>query len=184
MNSILRQEKKLYFKSTKQYLLSMICQEHTYLIWKYIVYLRKEESSTTKLFAYYYRRKKNIIGAKLGILIYAGSCGEGLHIWHYGSVIINGYAKIGKNCTLHGQNCIGNNGSNNAAPVIGDNVDIGAGASIIGDIYIADNVTIGAGAVVNKSCMEKNVVLAGVPAKIVKYSGGKSCKSLSLQENN
>ena len=166
MNSILRQEKKLYFKSTKQYLLSMICQEHNYLIWKYIVYLRKEESSTTKLFAYYYRRKKNIIGAKLGILIYAGSCGEGLHIWHYGSVIINGYAKIGKNCTLHGQNCIGNNGSNNAAPVIGDNVDIGAGA------------------VVNKSCMEKNVVLAGVPAKIVEYSGGKSCKSLSLQENN
>ena len=166
MNSILRQEKKLYFKSTKQYLLSMICQEHNYLIWKYIVYLRKEESSTTKLFAYYYRRKKNIIGAKLGILIYAGSCGEGLHIWHYGSVIINGYAKIGKNCTLHGQNCIGNNGSNNAAPVIGDNVDIGAGA------------------VVNKTNKKKNVVLAGVPAKIVKYSGGKSCKSLSLQENN
>lgn len=172
MNDVLRQEKKLYFKNTKQYLISLITHEHNYLIWKYIVYLRKEEYSKNKVLTYYYRRRKNQIGSKLGILIYAGTCGQGLHIWHYGSVIVNGYAKIGKNCTLHGQNCIGNSGHDNAAPVIGDNVDIGAGASVIGDIRIADNVTIGAGAVVNKSCLESNVVLAGVPAKIVKYSGG------------
>ena len=37
------------------------------------------------------------------------------------------------------------------APIIGDNVDIGVGATIIGNITIADNIKIGAGAVVTKS---------------------------------
>ena len=97
-------------------------------------------------------------------LIYAGTCGKGLHIWHYGSIIINGYAKIGENCTLHGQNCIGNNGKSNEAPVIGNNVDIGAGASIIGNIKIADEIVIGAGAVVNKSFFRKGAILVGIPA--------------------
>lgn len=54
------------------------------------------------------------------------------------------------------------------SPIIGDNCDIGVGAKIIGDITIADNVTIAAGAIVNKSCSQSNVVLAGVPAKVIK----------------
>lgn len=58
MNDDLRQEKKLYFKNTKQYLISLITHEHNYLIWKYIVYLRKEENSKNKVLTYYYRRKK------------------------------------------------------------------------------------------------------------------------------
>lgn len=56
------------------------------------------------------------------------------------------------------------------SPIIGDNCDIGVGAKIIGDITIADNVTIAAGAIVNKSCSQSNVVLAGVPAKIIKVT--------------
>lgn len=166
MNDILRQERKLYFKDKKQYLVSMITHEHNYLIWKYIEYLRKEENSSNKLVAYYFRRKKNNLGEKLGILIYAGTCDVGLHIWHYGSIIINGYVKIGKNCTFHGQNCIGNNGKEDGFPIIGDNVDIGVGASIIGAVYIANNVKIGAGAVVTKSCYEEGAVLIGIPAII------------------
>ena len=55
-----------------------------------------------------------------------------------------------------------------AAPVIGNNVDIGVGAKIIGDITIADDVKIGAGAVVTKSCLEKGATLVGIPAKPVK----------------
>ena len=56
--------------------------------------------------------------------------------------------RIGEDCILHGQNCIGNKGDADAsaAPVIGKNVDIGVGASVIGDIFIADDVKIGAGA--------------------------------------
>ena len=42
---------------------------------------------------------------------------------------------------------------------------------MIGDIKIADGIVVGAGAVVTKSFTENNVVLGGVPAKIISYSG-------------
>lgn len=41
MNDVLRQEKKLYFKNTKQYLISLITHEHNYLIWKYMKKIEK-----------------------------------------------------------------------------------------------------------------------------------------------
>ena len=77
-------------------------------------------------------------------------------------------SKIGKNCKLHGSNCIGNDGKSLAAPVIGDNVRLGVGAKVIGDVHIADDVIIAAGAVVIDSCDIKGATLAGVPAKVVK----------------
>ncbi len=168
MNPVLQFEKTLYFPSKKDYLISWITHEDNYLIWKYIVYLRREEASRTKLGAYFWRRRKNDLGSRLGLQIYAGTCGKGLHIWHYGSIIISGEAKLGENCTFHGQACIGNDGESNAAPVIGSNVDIGVGARIIGDIRLADNIRIGAGAVVTRSCDTEGAVLAGVPAKLLK----------------
>ena len=150
------------------FLTSMITHEDNYLIWKYVKYLRKEEAAPNKAVAYFWRRKKNDLGAKLGLTIYVNSCGKGLRIWHHGALVINGDAKVGENCTFHGQCCIGNNGESQGAPVIGNNVEIGVGAMIIGDIYIADDVKIGAGAVVTKSCHEKGATLVGVPAKVLK----------------
>ena len=50
-------------------------------------------------------------------------------------------------------------------PMIGNNVDIGIGASIIGPVKIADNVRVAAGGVVCKSCNDVGTVLKGVPAK-------------------
>jgi serine O-acetyltransferase len=94
--------------------------------------------------------------------------GPGLRIWHFGNITVNAEARVGRNCTLHGDNCIGNNGKDNKCPVIGDNVELGVGAKIIGDVVLGDNIIIGAGAIVNHSFPEGNVVIAGVPAKIVK----------------
>jgi len=168
MNPVIAYEKKLYFPTRKDYLVSLVTHEDNYLIWKYLYFLRREEAASNKLTAYYWRRRKNDLGAKLGIIIYAGCCGKGLRIWHYGSTIISGDAKIGENCTFHGQACIGNDGNSNAAPVIGNHVDIGVGAKVIGDITIADDVRIGAGAVVTRSCLEKGATLVGIPAKPLK----------------
>lgn len=145
--------------------------DHIYSIWKYQVLLRKEEYYTikgNKLLSIWYQRRKNILGEKLGFTIGRGAFGPGLKIWHYGNIVVNSGARIGKNCILHGDNCIGNNGINNINPVIGDNVDIGVGAKIIGDVVIGNNVIIAAGAVVVRSINEDNVVVAGVPAKVVK----------------
>ncbi|MFP9112557.1 serine acetyltransferase [Flavobacterium sp. RHBU_3] len=166
-------EKYEFLHSRKQRLMKMIFREHEYVIWKFVVLLRKEEFYFNKgnmLLSGYYRRRKNILGERLGFTIPKNVFAEGLLVWHYGNIVINAMARVGKNCILHGNNCIGNNGKgdNNNNPVIGDNVDIGVGAVVIGDVYIADNVIIAAGAVVNKSVNEPNVVVAGIPAKIIK----------------
>ena len=87
---------------------------------------------------------------------------------HFGSVIVNPKARIGKNCKIHGNCCIGSDGGYpDASPVIGDNVDIGQGAQILGGIKVADDVRIGAGAVVVKDILTKGVTVVGIPARII-----------------
>ena len=169
LKDLLHKEANLYGVGTvSAYLKKAIIHDHDYLLYKYIKYLRKTEyyCGQNKILFELYQRRKNKMGARLGITIWHNCAGEGLRIWHYGSVIINGRAKLGKNCQLHGENCIGNKGDfDKAAPTIGDNVDIGIGAKVIGDIYIADDVKIGANAVVTKSCFTKGATLVGIPAR-------------------
>lgn len=172
---VLEQEKKLYYHyNRKDLFINIITSDGRLLIWRFIKILRtceyhynnKNRSLVHSLLYLYYRRKKNKWGLKLGIDIWENSFDQGLMIYHPGNIIINGNAKIGKNCKLHGDNCIGNDGKTIKCPVIGDNVDIGIGVSIIGDITICDNVIIGAGAVVINSITESGTYV-GVPAKKV-----------------
>ncbi|WP_373269942.1 serine acetyltransferase [Mediterraneibacter gnavus] len=141
-------------------------------IFKYLKLLRKQEyflnqerTLKNKIMYYYYTRKKNKVGMKLQFNIPPNVFDEGLVLNHHGTLIINAGAKVGKNCILHGNNCIGNDGKEQRAPIIGDNVDIGVNASVIGDVYLADGIVVGANSVVTKSFREKNIVIAGVPAK-------------------
>lgn len=161
-----------YELSNKQRMKLRLCCDHWIYINKYLKYLRKEEQYyqktglIPKILAVFYARKKNKLGLKLGYMICPNTLGENVTIWHHGSIIINGDATLGNGCILHGNNCIGNNGKTKDAPIIGNNVDIGFGASIIGGVRIADNTKIAAGAVVIKSCEKQGLTLAGVPAAI------------------
>ena len=84
-------------------------------------------------------------------------------------IVINENAVVGEGCMFHGNNCIGNDGVNSAiAPVIGNGVHLGVGASVIGNVTIADNVWIAAGAVVVSSFNEPGIVIGGIPAKKIK----------------
>ena len=85
---------------------------------------------------------------------------------HYGTLVVNKKAYIGANYRIHVGVNIG--GTDEGVPMIGDNAYIGPGAKIFGNIIIGNNVSIGANAVVNKSFPD-NVIIAGVPAKIIKY---------------
>lgn len=163
-----KNEKWVYFRDEKDYLKCMLINDHRYIIWKYLKLLRKEENASSSVTRLFWQNRKNKFGNKIGFTIGANTCGENIHLWHIGNIVINGYAKLGKNCILHGNNCIGNNGKDIKAPKIGDNVDIGVGAIIIGDVEIADNIVIAAGAVVNKSFTEKNITIGGVPARKLK----------------
>lgn len=112
----------------------------------------------------YYGKIVNKIATKYGIELY-GEYGDDLRIWH-GPIVINPNVIIGNNCILHGNNCIGNNGKTKDCPVIGNNVDIGFGTTIIGDIKIVDNVIIGANSLVNKSIDESGIYVGNPVKKI------------------
>jgi putative colanic acid biosynthesis acetyltransferase WcaB len=99
--------------------------------------------------------------------------GKNLSIHHGQVLIINNKVVIGENCTLRQGTTIGiktlKNGRASAAPVLGNNVDVGCNVCIIGDIKIDDNVKIGAGSIVTKD-IPSNAIVAGNPAKIIKYT--------------
>lgn len=152
----------------KEILLEWWLHPEAYYIKRYLRFLRKEEkyifSKPNKMLAFWYRGRKNRLGSRLGFIISAGCFDEGLTIWHYGSIIVNPEARIGKNCQIHGNCCIGNlRPDSQDSPIIGNNVDIGQGAQILGGIRIADGVRIGAGAVVIKDVLSPNVTVVGVP---------------------
>lgn len=86
---------------------------------------------------------------------------------HLNGIIISHYAKVGKNCTIYQQVTIAQD-ENNKAATIGDNVTIGAGAKILGNVTIGDNVKIGSNAVVVKD-VPSNCTAVGVPARIIPH---------------
>lgn len=115
--------------------------------------------------AKYYKIRYRQLGVKLGLSIPLNVFDFGLSIAHYGAICVNNKASIGKYCRIHEGVTIGASGG--GAPSIGDNVFIGTGAKVIGDIMIESDVAIGANAVVNKSILKRGVTVAGVPATII-----------------
>ena len=151
----------------------LFCSEE----WKFVKSLRWLEYCENTL------KHKNIFGfvqwciakykfrklsIKLGYSIPINVFGPGLSLPHRGNIIINPNTIIGENCRIHVGVNIG--AHKDGAPIIGNNVYIGPGAILFGKIIIGNNVSIGANATVTKSFEENNVVIAGTPAKIVKYN--------------
>lgn len=105
----------------------------------------------------------------LGIEIpWSVKIGAALKLYHGQGTVINPGTVIGNNCTIRQNTTIGNK-NNGASPVIGNYVDIGANACIIGEIEIGNNVVIGAGSVVVKN-VPANCVVAGNPARLIKQN--------------
>lgn len=95
-------------------------------------------------------------------------CGKGLTIWHWGPIIINPAAIIGKNCTLYPGVLIGHKKPDGGAATIGDNVFIGAGTKIIGLVKIGNNVTIGQNCVITKDIPDNSVVVCNNVNRILR----------------
>ncbi|SDH57965.1 serine O-acetyltransferase [Winogradskyella thalassocola] len=144
------------------------------MIWVFQRTLRKLEYYTncknkglSKIYYLYLKYRFKKISLKLGFSIPTNVFGPGLAIVHYGTIVINGNAKVGANCRMHACVNIGASGGEEEAPLLGDNVYIAPGAKIYGNITIPNNTAIGANAVVNKSFDKENTIIAGVPAKVI-----------------
>ncbi len=95
--------------------------------------------------------------------------GPGLQLHHGQALVVNDRTVLGAGCILRSSTTIGNrrlpDGTYGGSPVIGDRVDIGANAVIIGAITIGDDAVIGAGAVVVKNVPTAHVAV-GNPARV------------------
>jgi serine O-acetyltransferase len=145
-------------------------------IWKFQRVLRKAEyyrnTRRGNLFKtiYYLIIKLRFIrlSLRLGFSIPENVFGPGLAIVHYGTIVVNAGAKIGKNCRINACVNIGESGGKSGAPVIGDNVYIAPGVKIYGRIRIAGNTAIAANACVSSTFEQENTLIGGIPAKILK----------------
>ncbi len=141
-------------------------------VWRFQILMRRTEyhvncakNPLQKMIAQLYRLRYHRYCVKMGFHVPLNIFDAGLSIAHYGALVVNSKAKVGKNCRIHAMVVIGATNGDPAAPVLGDNVYIGAGAKIVGNIHIADNVAIGANAVVVKSIEEPGTTWGGVPAR-------------------
>jgi serine O-acetyltransferase len=92
--------------------------------------------------------------------------GRRLSIEHHGCIVIHGASSIGDDCLIRHGVTLGNTGFDDpfGAPRIGDRVQIGAGAKILGRVTVGNDVIIGANAVVTRDVPDHTVV-GGVPAR-------------------
>jgi putative colanic acid biosynthesis acetyltransferase WcaB len=88
--------------------------------------------------------------------------GKNLSLFHGQALVLSNQVIIGENCTIRHSTTIGNkqsaDGGFTSSPIIGNHVDIGSNACVIGPITIGDHVKIGCGAVVVKSVPAYHVV--------------------------
>lgn len=108
-----------------------------------------------------------------GVEIHPGAViGKGLFIDHGMGVVIGETTIIGDNVTLYQGVTLGGTGKEKGKrhPTIGNNVVVGTGAKILGNITIGNNVKVGAGSVVLRDVPD-NCTVVGVPGKVVVRNG-------------
>ena len=125
----------------------------------------KKHNILSEVYCKYLKILNIRLGIRLGFSIPINTIGPGLCFPHYGTIVITQNCSIGKNCRIHPGVGIG---TYHGAPIIGDNVYIGPGAKLFGNIKIGNNVSIGANSVVTKNFVD-NVSVAGVPASVISH---------------
>lgn len=128
---------------------------------------------------YLYNFRRMIV--KTDIMLFPNTLGPGFQIMHPGFRRIDRFVKCGKNCTVLPMVLLGKKRPTDTEfnIEIGDNCYISTGATILGPVKIGNNVTIAAGAVVLNDVPD-NVVVGGIPAKILKHKDNKGDRAANL----
>lgn len=93
--------------------------------------------------------------------------GPGLRIWHFGGIFVRDGTRIGAHCTLRQGVTLGNRGPDDAAaPCIGDDVEFGAYAQVLGPVHVGSGARVGALSVVLHD-VPPGCTAVGSPARVV-----------------
>lgn len=136
---------------------------------KYLYLFRRRQASSNRVSKIFWELMLQLQKRKTGIQIPSTTTiGKGFRILHFGNIVINPNAVIGENCTVAQGVLIGcSEGKKSGSPKIGNNVNIGANALILGGISLGNDVLIAPGAFVNFDVPD-NCIVIGNPGKTIK----------------
>lgn len=118
----------------------------------------------TKVYWLLFRMAEIITGISLPK---SARIGAGLRIWHYGNIFVHPEAVLGARCSLRQGVTIGSRSEDGPVPSLGDDVDVGAYAQILGGVRIGNGCKIGAMSVVLNDVPD-GATAVGVPARVVR----------------
>ena len=133
-------------------------------VWRMGVSNKLLRAPLSILYRSLYRFARNIYGIETP---YSAEIGQNVVFEHQGGIVVHGNAKIGDGCIIRQGVTLGNRYIEDpfSAPQLGKQVNVGAGAKILGAVVIGDNAVIGANAVVLKD-VPANHIAVGIPATI------------------
>ncbi len=135
---------------------------------RYMVYFRSAQKAKFKPLKLFYEYKLFRLSRKYGIEIKTNTkIGEGFCMIHPYNITVSPFAVLGKNVNMYKGSTIGNNTGNPVgAPVIGDCVQIGINATVIGGVTVGNDVLIASNTLVTKNVPSHSVVI-GNPCRII-----------------
>lgn len=138
---------------------------HRFGVWRMTLQPKLLRAPFSILYRALYRKIRNVYGIDLP---YTVKLGRRVIIEHQGAIIIHGDCWIGDDSIIRQGVTLGNRHLERPfeAPKLGDRVNVGAGAKILGNVTIGDDVNIGANAVV-LSDIPPGKTVVGIPAKII-----------------
>jgi len=143
---------------------------HRFGNWRMGVKPKLVRAPLSLLYRTLYGFVRNVYGIELP---YSTKVGRRVVIEHQGCIVIHGNAVVGDDCIIRQGVTLGNRRIDRPldAPHLGNGVNIGVGAIIIGAIEIGENANIGANAVVCND-VNANTTVVGIPARAVRVESG------------
>jgi serine O-acetyltransferase len=126
-----------------------------------------------------FRKVRNTYGIELP---YTVKLGRRVVFEHQHGIVIHGNCVIGDDCIIRQGVTLGNRYLDRPleAPVLGDRVNVGAGAKVLGQVHLGDGASVGANAVVLKD-VPAGETAVGIPAKILKSQSSQASIQASVQ---
>lgn len=138
---------------------------HRFGVWRMSIRYRWLRAPLSLIYRFGFRYCRNVYGIELP---YSAYVGRRVRIEHQGGIVVHGASTIGNGCILR-QNCtlgIRTMEALQDAPTLESNVNVGAGAVILGKVNIGAGATIGANAVILDD-IPAGALAVGVPARVI-----------------